>query len=67
MWWLDPEDYKSNPTEKTEEKDLDWDQKYCYHSWKKTTLIISVVEDCTKCGIKKEDWESNDNATRTKP
>ena len=29
----------------------------CFHNWKETVLIVSTVYDCTKCGIKKEDWE----------
>lgn len=30
-------------------------KKYCTHIWKPTTLIMTVVYDCTHCGMKKED------------
>jgi hypothetical protein len=40
------------------DKDIDWNQKRCYHDWKSTTLIISVVYDCKKCGVKKEDYDN---------
>jgi len=33
---------------------IDWNQKYCFHEWKSTLLIISTVYDCKKCGVKKE-------------
>lgn len=31
----------------------------CNHSWKATVLVTSTVYDCKKCGIKKEDIDSN--------
>jgi hypothetical protein len=33
-------------------------QKICMHNWKATTLIISVVYDCVKCGVRKEDHDA---------
>lgn len=61
-WWLDPEDYSyledSKKEEKKDTKELTWKQRYCYHKWKKTLLIVSIVYDCEKCGVKKEDCES---------
>jgi ribosomal protein L37AE/L43A len=39
----------------------------CYHRWKKTVLIVSTVWDCTKCGIKKEDWEKLEKEMPSKP
>jgi hypothetical protein len=53
MWWINPDE----PPEIPEQIEIDYGKKFCYHDWKKTVLIISIVEDCTKCGIKKEDWE----------
>jgi hypothetical protein len=38
----------------------------CYHRWKKTVLIVSIVWDCTKCGIKKEDWEKLEKERNSK-
>lgn len=35
-------------------------QAYCFHDWKPITLVISIVYNCSKCGVKKEDndeWE----------
>lgn len=61
-WWYgdDEEYYKPEPTKK-EEMPIDgeptWQQKVCIHLWKPTILIISTVYDCSKCGIKKEDYE----------
>lgn len=37
-------------------------QAYCFHDWKSIILLISIVYDCAKCGVKKEDndeWEKN--------
>ena len=62
MWWINPDE----PPEIPEEIELDYDKKFCYHDWKKTLLIISTVEDCTKCGIKKEDWEVWNDSSREK-
>ena len=56
-WW---EDYSIPKEENNKEDSIDWKQKACYHAWKPTVLIISTVYDCTKCGVKKEqyeDWE----------
>lgn len=55
-WWVDPDEYQQESSN-TSQKDIDWRQKVCYHEWKPTLLIISVVYDCIKCGIKKEDYD----------
>jgi hypothetical protein len=55
-WWIDPDEYVQEPV-KTSSKDIDWNQKMCYHEWKSTVLIISVVYDCAKCGVKKEKYD----------
>lgn len=53
------EDYDYSPPPKEEDKsDLSWTQKICIHNWKATVLIISTVYDCTKCGIRKEDYDN---------
>jgi hypothetical protein len=59
-WWFDPDNYSDTTEEKdkSSDKDIDWNQKRCYHDWKSTTLIISVVYDCKKCGVKKEDYDN---------
>lgn len=54
-WWIDPDEYQQESH--SIQKDIDWRQKVCYHEWKPTLLIISVVYDCVKCGIKKEDYD----------
>jgi hypothetical protein len=33
-------------------------QKTCMHKWKATILIVSVVYDCVKCNVKKEDHDA---------
>jgi len=63
MWWINPDE----PPEIPEQIEIDYGKKFCYHDWKKTVLIISTVEDCTKCGMKKEDLINYDNPARTKP
>jgi hypothetical protein len=55
--WYDEYSNKTIPEDKPKEGDLPWDQTYCNHAWKATVLIISTVYDCSKCGIKKEDFE----------
>lgn len=63
-WWYDLDDYNPPPKqEKKSENDIAWNQKVCYHDWKPTVLIISTVYDCTKCGIKKEDYEKWQKST----
>ena len=63
-WWFDPDDYNPPPKEeKKSENDIAWTQKVCYHDWKPTILIVSTVYDCTKCGIKKEDYEKWQKST----
>ena len=60
MWWIDPDDEIEPPP--LPKITLDWDQKYCRHEWKPVVLIISVVHDCAKCGVKKEiydEWEKD--------
>jgi hypothetical protein len=57
MWYMDNDDDDYPPPLPIPEKHSDWSQKYCSHNWKKTVLIISTVEDCTKCGVKKEIYE----------
>jgi hypothetical protein len=59
-WWFDPDNYSDTTEEKAKssDKDIDWNQKRCYHDWKSTILIISVVYDCKKCGVKKEDYDN---------
>jgi hypothetical protein len=55
-WWEESDNKDSSKEE------LTWVQQTCLHNWKSTTLIISVVYDCVKCGVKKEDyeeWEKN--------
>jgi hypothetical protein len=52
MWWINPDDYEEPP-----ELPLNWEQRTCFHDWKKTVLIISTVYDCTKCGVKKEEYD----------
>lgn len=32
-------------------------EKKCQHKWKATVLIVSTVFDCELCGIKKEDYD----------
>ena len=29
----------------------------CNHEWKDNLLLYSTVTDCTKCHVKKEDWD----------
>lgn len=56
-WWFD-EDYYGEPEKKEEvEGDIPWDQVVCIHSWKPVLLLTSTVYDCSKCKIKKEDYE----------
>lgn len=58
-WW--GYDYRSDPEpEKKKEPNEEfpnWDQRVCIHSWKPIVLLISTVHDCSKCGIKKEEYE----------
>lgn len=56
-WWEDPEDNVKVPDTTKDEVQLSYVQQYCDHKWKCTVLIISSVYDCTKCDIKKEDFE----------
>ena len=30
----------------------------CNHDWKDNLLLYSTVTDCSKCHVKKEDWDS---------
>lgn len=53
--WLEEYDYL---TPQEDPNDIEWRQKICDHKWKPTILIVSVVYDCTKCNIKKEDYEN---------
>jgi hypothetical protein len=55
-WWIDPDEYQEEPI-KNYRSDIDWNQKVCYHDWKPILLIITVVYNCTKCGIKKEAYD----------
>ena len=57
-WWYG-EDYYGELDKKEEglEGDIPWDQVVCIHSWKPILLLTSTVYDCTKCKIKKEDYE----------
>ena len=61
MFWIPDEEDSSLPPpipRKIEEsKELPWNQKICNHDWKKIVLITSSVYDCSKCGVKKEDYE----------
>jgi hypothetical protein len=59
MWWIDPDDMLPPPVPKDSgKKEVDLTKKYCYHEWYKIKLIISTVENCKNCGVKKEDWQS---------
>lgn len=58
MWWLDPDDYDKDSPQNT------WNKKFCMHEWKPVLLLISTVFDCAKCGMKKEDYES-ENKSKT--
>lgn len=54
-WW----DYDEPPPVPEKEEDrLSWLQKFCTHEWKFTTLIISTVGDCKRCGVRKEDFDA---------
>jgi hypothetical protein len=57
MWYITEDDEFNDIPPPVPKEDVDWSQKYCSHNWKKTVLIISTVEDCTKCGLKKEIYE----------
>lgn len=54
MKWLYNLDEKEKEKEKVE---LPFEQRTCWHDWKETTLIVSKVYDCTKCSLKKEDYD----------
>lgn len=63
-WWgYDDSDYDYMPKQETEKKKESeeefptWNQRVCIHLWKPTILIVSTVYDCSKCGIKKEEYE----------
>lgn len=58
-WWYGDDDFIDEKPIKKEEKagEPDWQQKVCIHLWKPTILIVSTVYDCSKCGIKKEEYE----------
>jgi len=64
-WWYDDYDY-SNSQKKEDSIELSWFQKVCMHNWKATMLIVSVVYDCTKCGVKKEDYDAYYNNLKVK-
>jgi hypothetical protein len=61
-WWYDPDNYADMieipKVEVNKDAQLPWQQKVCYHDWKPIVLIISTVYNCSKCGVKKEDYES---------
>jgi hypothetical protein len=58
-WWYEPDDMVQTPKEEVnKDADISWQQKTCYHDWKPIVLIINTVYNCSKCGIKKEDYES---------
>lgn len=56
-WW----DYDEPPKVPENDK-ISWTQKICNHQWKTIDLINSKVSDCTKCKVKKEDWDEWQNA-----
>lgn len=57
-WWYGDDDFvDEKPAKKEEAGEPTWQQKVCIHLWKPTILIISTVYDCSKCGIKKEEYE----------
>jgi hypothetical protein len=41
-----------------DDKDRPTDKKYCNHEWTGVLLIMSTKWHCTKCGVKKEEWEA---------
>lgn len=57
-WW----EYDEPPA--VPEDKISWQQKFCTHEWKYTTLIISQVADCTKCGVKREEFEAWENGEK---
>jgi hypothetical protein len=60
-WWIDPDGYYDDIVKKDESvknNDIPKTQQLCYHDWKPIVLIISTVYNCSKCGVKKEDYES---------
>ena len=57
MWWIDPDGYYSEDERKEDTSILSWKEQVCFHSWKPILLLTSTVFDCTKCGLKKEEFE----------
>ena len=54
MWWLDPDEHVQ---ESIDETLLPWNQQICTHDWKPILLLVSTVYDCSKCKIKKEEYD----------
>lgn len=57
MWWIDPDGYYSSDKKYEEDDSINTKQKHCWHNWKPILLLTSTVYDCSKCGVKKEDYE----------
>ena len=61
--WFDSNNYYYGDNQKNskDEEDCDLDLKYsqrvCVHSWTPIVLISSTVYNCSKCDIKKEEYE----------
>lgn len=58
-WWYDSDWYYDWESEESKQENEDQNQeKSCKHSWKPIKLVVSIVFDCEKCGMKKEEFDS---------
>lgn len=56
MLWDD--NYTIPEKDKPKDDEPTWHQQICHHDWKAILLITSTVHDCTKCKVKKEEYEA---------